>query len=82
MTLPGRKRKSDELLQRSGEIKQIHTSLSVRADKPRSLPPERKTMLTIDIEGEFTEPVAGVTQFSMMAFVDADPTIGQTKVPA
>lgn len=82
MTRTGRKRKSDELLQRSGEIKQVHISLSVRADQPRSLPPERKTMLTIDIEGEFTEPVAGVSQFSMMAFVDADPTIGQTKTPA
>lgn len=82
MTRPGRKRRSDELLHRSGEIKQVRTSLSVRADKPRSLPPERKTMLTIDIEGEFTEPVVGTSQFSIMAYVHANPVIGQAKVPA
>ncbi|MGN8064389.1 hypothetical protein ACTJK4_22255 [Ralstonia sp. 22111] len=82
MTRPGRKRRSDELLYRSGEIKRLHASLSVRADKPRSLPPERKTMLTVDIEGEFTEPVAGTSQFSIMAYVDANPVIGQTEVPA
>ncbi|WP_426395251.1 hypothetical protein ACN9M1_13940 [Ralstonia sp. R-29] len=39
-------------------------------------------MLTIDIEGEFTEPVAGISQFSMMAFVHANPVIGQSEVPA
>lgn len=82
MTRPGRKRRSDELLHRSGEIKQVRTSLSVRADRPRSLPPERKTMLTIDIEGVFTEPVVGTSQFSIMAYVDANPVIGQTEVPA
>ena len=82
MTRPGRKRRSDELLQRSGQIKRVRPSLSVRADRPRSLPPERKTMLTIDIEGEFTEPVAGISQFSIMAYVDANPVIGQTEVPA
>lgn len=82
MTRPGGKRRSDELLHRSGEIKQVRTSLSIRADKPRSLPPERKTMLTIDIEGEFTEPVVGSSQFSIMAYVHANPVIGQTEVPA
>lgn len=82
MPHPGRKRRSDQLLQRSGEIKQLRVSLSVRADKPRSLPPERKTMLTIDIEGEFTEPIAGTSQFSIMAYVNANPVVGQAEVPA
>ncbi|AEG70112.1 hypothetical protein RSPO_c02820 [Ralstonia solanacearum Po82] len=39
-------------------------------------------MLTIDVEGEFTEPVAGISQFSIMAYVDANPIIGQAEVPA
>lgn len=82
MTRPGRKRRSDEVLHRFGEIKQVSTSLSVRADKSRSLPPERKTMLTIDIQGEFTEPIAGISQFSIMAYVHANPVIGQAEVPA
>ncbi|WP_349604932.1 hypothetical protein [Cupriavidus sp. DF5525] len=71
-----------ELLQRSGEIKQFRASLSVRADKPRSLPPERVTMLTIDIQGELTEPVAGTLAFSLMAYVAPKPAIGQAKMPS
>lgn len=80
MTLPGRKRRSDELLHHSGEIKQVRTNLSIRADKPRSLAPERKAMLTIDIEGEFAEAVVGPSQSSIMAYVHANPVIGQTEM--
>lgn len=39
-------------------------------------------MLTIDIEGEFTEPVAGTSKFSIMAYVDANPVVGQVEVPS
>lgn len=39
-------------------------------------------MLTIDIEGEFTEPVRGISQFSIMAYIDANPTVGMVDVPA
>jgi len=70
------------LLQRSGTIRQIRTSLSIRADRPRSLPPERATMLTIDIEGDLTEPVAGTSQFSIMAYVSTNPVVGQAEVPS
>lgn len=82
MSQTGRKRRSDELLQRSGSITRIRASLSIRADRPRSLPPERMTMLTMDIEGEFTEPVAGASQFSIMVYVNTDPVVGQAKVPS
>lgn len=82
MSGPGRKRRSDELLQRSGDIKRLRASLSIRADKPRSLPPERVTMLTMNIEGEFTEPVAGTAQFSIMAYVNANPVVGKKEVPS
>jgi len=82
MPRPGRKRRSDELLPRSGEIKRVRASLSIRADKPRSLPPERVTMFSIDIEGELTEPVAGTSQFSIMAYVNANPVVGQRDVPS
>lgn len=70
------------MLQRSGDIKQLRASLSIRADRPRSLPPERTTMITIDIEGEFTEPVAGTSQFSIMAYVNANPVVGKKEVPS
>jgi len=82
MSRPLRKKRSDELLQRSGDIKQLRASLSIRADRPRSLPPERTTMITIDIEGEFTEPVAGTSQFSIMAYVNANPVVGKKEVPS
>lgn len=34
------------------------------------------------IEGEFTELVAGISQFSIMAYVDSNPVIGQADVPS
>ncbi|MDO3519098.1 hypothetical protein ACQCQ6_02955 [Ralstonia pseudosolanacearum] len=82
MPRPGRKGRSNELLNRSGDIKQVHASIGIRADKPRSLPPERKAMLTIDIEGELTEPVAGTSQFSIMAYVSENPVVGTREVPS
>ncbi|MDE4916306.1 hypothetical protein ACUXAV_004800 [Cupriavidus metallidurans] len=82
MSRPSRKRRTNELLQRSGEIKRLRASLGIRADRPRSLPPERATMLTMYVEGEFTEPVAGVSQFSIMAYVNANPVVGQAEVPS
>ncbi|CAG9183268.1 hypothetical protein [Cupriavidus pinatubonensis] len=82
MSRPGRKRRSDELLPRFGEIKRVRASLSIRADKPRSLPPERVTMFSIDIEGELTEPVAGTSQFSIMVYVNSTPVVSETGVPS
>jgi hypothetical protein len=82
MSRPGRKRRSDELLQRSGDIKRLRVSLSIRADKPRSLPPERVTMLTIDIDSELREPIAGTSQFSIMAYVSVKPVVGTREVPS
>jgi len=34
------------------------------------------------VEGEFTEPVAGTSQFSIMAYVNANPVVGQRDVPS
>ncbi|WP_243736818.1 hypothetical protein [Cupriavidus sp. L7L] len=82
MSRPLRKKRRDELLPRYGDIKQLRASLSIRADRPRSLPPERVTMLTLHIEGELTEPVAGTSQFSIMAYVNANPVVGQREVPS
>ncbi|OHV00433.1 hypothetical protein BLA34_12630 [Ralstonia solanacearum] len=39
-------------------------------------------MITVDIEGEFTEPIAGTSQFSIMAYVSPNPVVGQAEVPA
>jgi len=39
-------------------------------------------MLTIDIEGDLTEPVAGTSQFSIMAYVSTNPVVGQAEVPS
>jgi hypothetical protein len=82
MPRPGRKRRSDELLPRYGDIKRLRASLGIRADRPRSLPPERVTMLTIHVEGELTEPVAGTSQFSIMVYVNSNPVVGKTGVPS
>lgn len=70
------------MLPRTGEIKRVRASLSIRADKPRSLPPERVTMFSIDIEGELTEPVAGTSQFSIMVYVNENPVVSKTGVPS
>ncbi|EKZ98811.1 hypothetical protein D769_13401 [Cupriavidus sp. HMR-1] len=39
-------------------------------------------MLTMHIEGEFTELVAGISQFSIMAYVNTNPVVGQAEVPS
>lgn len=52
-----------ELLSRYGRGVSWHASISVRADRPRGLPPWRETHSSIQLEGEFTEAVAGVASF-------------------
>jgi len=39
-------------------------------------------MLTIYIEGELTEPIAETSVFSIMAYVNATPVVGQADVPS
>ena len=39
-------------------------------------------MITMHIEGELTEPVVGISQFSIMAYVDSNPVAGQAEVPS
>lgn len=82
MSQRGRKGRSSELVRHSGEIKRFHASMSVRVDKPRSLPAERESMVTVDIEGDLTEPMDGTSQFSIMAYVTPDPVVGQANVPS
>lgn len=70
-----------ELLNRYGRITSWHASLSERADRPRGHPPGRESRSSIQLEGEFTEPVNAVTRFLIQVSPADNPDIGNTNVP-
>jgi hypothetical protein len=37
-------------------------------------------MCTVDIEGEFAEPINGSSHFSLMAYVDPNPSVGYSEI--
>jgi hypothetical protein len=70
-----------ELLSRYGRVTSWHSSLSVRADRPRGHPPERESRASIQLEGEFTEAVGGVVRFLIQASPKDKPALGNAAVP-
>lgn len=74
-------RRRRELLSRYGRITSWHASLSERADRPRGQPPERESHASIQLEGEFTEPVRDVTRFLIQVSPTDKPDIGNADVP-
>ncbi|MBP0588721.1 hypothetical protein J8I87_03110 [Paraburkholderia sp. LEh10] len=70
-----------ELLSRYGRVVSWHASISVRADRPRGLPPWRETHASIQLEGEFTEAVAGVARFLIQVSPKDKPDLGNTAIP-
>jgi hypothetical protein len=70
-----------ELLSRYGRIASWHVSLSERADRPRGHPPRRESNASIQLEGEFTEPVGGVIRFMIQVSPTSKPDIGNSDQP-
>jgi hypothetical protein len=70
-----------QLLSRYGRIQYWHASLSERADKPRGHPPGRESRASIQLEGEFTEPVGGVIRFMIQVSPSSKPDIGNADRP-
>lgn len=70
-----------ELLSRYGRVVSWHANLSVRADRPRGYPPWRETHASIQLEGEFTEAVAGVARFLIQVSHKDKPDLGSTTIP-
>jgi hypothetical protein len=69
------------LLSRYGRITNWHASLSERADRPRGLPPRRESRASIQLEGEFTEPVGGVIRFLIQISPESKPDTGNVEPP-
>ena len=76
-----RNQRRSELLQRCGMVVRCHSSVSIRADKPRGQSAERTTMCTAFVEGEFTELINGSSAFSLMTYVAPDPGVGHVEIP-
>ena len=70
-----------ELLSRYGRVVSWHVSLSVRADRPRGHPPRRESHTSIQLEGAFTEAVAGVAKFLIQVSLKDKPDLGNTAIP-
>jgi hypothetical protein len=70
-----------ELLSRYGHVISWHASLSARADRPRGHPPGRESRASIQLEGEFTEAVGGVTRFLIQVSPTDKPDVGNAAVP-
>lgn len=70
-----------ELLSRYGRVTNWHASLREHADRPRGRPPARESRATVLIEGEFTEPVGGVTRFLIQVSPAEKPELGNAEVP-
>lgn len=70
------------LLSREGAITGWRASLHVFAERRRGGPRERKGCPWIVIEGELTEPVAGVCAFSIHMFPVTEPCVGRAEIPS
>ncbi|WP_446327083.1 hypothetical protein ACRHQN_27660 [Burkholderia pseudomallei] len=70
-----------ELLSRYGRITSWHASVTERVDRPRGYPPERESRASIQVEGDFTEPVRDVTRFLIQVSPTDKPGIGNADVP-
>lgn len=70
-----------ELLSRYGRVTSWHASVTERVDRPRGYPPERESRTSIQLEGEFTEPVRDVIRFLIQVSPTDKPGIGNADVP-
>jgi len=70
------------LLSREGVITRWRASLHVLAERHRGGPRERKGSAWLTLEGELTEPVAGVSGFSIHVFPVTEPCVGQAEIPS
>ncbi|WP_321796472.1 hypothetical protein [Caballeronia sp. J97] len=70
-----------ELLSRYGRVTSWHASMTERVDRPRGCPPERESRASIQVEGEFTEPVRDVTRFLIQVSPTDEPGIGNADQP-
>ncbi|VVE46512.1 hypothetical protein PCE31106_04418 [Pandoraea cepalis] len=78
-----RKRQSTTtLLSRDGVITSWRASLFVYAERRRGGPRERKGRAWLVVEGELTEPVAGVSGYSIHMFPGNEPSVGQSEIPS
>ncbi|MFJ1253849.1 hypothetical protein [Cupriavidus sp. CuC1] len=70
------------LLTREGIITGWRASLHVLAERHRGGLRERKGSAWLVLEGELTEPVSGVSGFSIHMFPVTEPFVGQAQIPS
>lgn len=70
------------LLTREGIITGWRASLHVYAQQQRGRPRDRTGRPWLVLEGELTEPVTGVSGFSIHMFPVNEPSVGQAEIPS
>ena len=74
-------RGQQEILNRYLTIDQWNPSFSVGVDKPRGLPPERRTQHSLDFIGTLVEPLKGLTAVRGTIFPAKDVAVSNAEKP-
>lgn len=77
-----RGRRPDEILSRYISIDRWSASLHFSVDKPRGLPPERRTLRCLEFFGTLDDPVKGLTEVRGSIFPADDVTVGRNVEPS
>lgn len=73
-------KRRQEIQYRHGLITDWRFDLHIQAERPRGGLAQRESRMYLELSGHLTEPLAGITQFSMLAFVSKEPKAGQGDV--
>lgn len=82
MTPSKRKTPQRELLSRYGVLSTWRADIHILSKRPRGEIATREGRVYLEVKGDLTEPVAGITRFSVLTFVSDKPTVGQGEVPS
>jgi len=82
MTKQKTKNRKSDLLSRYGTVHDTRIDLNIQAERLHGNLYQRKSSIYVDVIGEFTEPVSGVTQFSILTFPVEKPELGKTVIPS
>lgn len=81
MAAPAKSKRKRELLARSGVVEDWGGYIFIHGDR-RAGEGCRTTLMSMDIRGEFTTPVKGVTAFRLRVTPEISPSAGNAEIPA
>ena len=77
-TKPNKRRREIEF--RYGLITGWQFDMHIHAERPRGGSAQRESRMYLELKGQLTKPLVGVTEFSILTFVSEEPKAGQGEV--